>query len=90
MIAWDKKHPARELDPAVAAWRREHPDGTLEDLVGDLGLWDKPGDEDAQRLAWYSLRRLRDPVALEGFPAMRATTQAASTVFAADYEIDTA
>ena len=77
MIVWDRQHPPKELDPAVAAWHREHPDGTLEDLVRDLDLWDKPGDEDAQRLAWYGLKRLRDPAALGGFPAMRGKTKAA-------------
>jgi hypothetical protein len=71
MIAWDRAHPATELDPRVAAWREEHPDGTLEDLVRDLGLWVRPADEDAQRLAWYSLKRLHDPAAIEGFHAMR-------------------
>jgi hypothetical protein len=71
MIAWDKKHPAEEVDPLVAQWRETYPDGTLEDLVRDLDLWDKPGDEDAQRLAWYSLRRLKDPAVMEGFHAMR-------------------
>jgi hypothetical protein len=77
MIAWDNKHPAAELDPRVAAWRETHPDGTLEDLVRDLELWNKPGDEDAQRLAWYSLRRLRDATAMQegGFHAMRRAAQ---------------
>jgi hypothetical protein len=74
MIAWDKAHPPAQIDPLVAGWRGQHPDGSLEDLIRDLGLWDKPGDEDAQRLAWYSLRRLKDPAAMEGFHAMRAAT----------------
>jgi hypothetical protein len=71
MLAWDRAHPADKVDPRVAEWRETHPAGTLEDLVRDLGLWNKPGDEDAQRLAWYSLRRLKDPAAMEGFHAMR-------------------
>jgi hypothetical protein len=78
MIAWDRQHPPKKLDPAVAEWRRENPDGTLEDLVRDLGLWERPHDEDAQRLAWYALKRLRDPAALRGFPAMRAMAKAAT------------
>jgi hypothetical protein len=72
MLAWDRAHPAAEIDPLVAGWREEHPDGTLEDLVRDLELWIKPADEDAQRLAWYSLKRLKDPAAMEGFHIMRA------------------
>jgi hypothetical protein len=75
MIAWDKAHPASQLDPLVAAWRLEHPDGTLEDLVRDLDLWVRPGDTDAQRLAWYSLKRLEDPAAMQGFPAMHKAGQ---------------
>lgn len=71
MVAWDKEHPAATLDPRVAAWRAGNPDGTLEDLVRDLDLWPNPADEDAQRLAWYALKRLGDAAALQGFPVMR-------------------
>lgn len=77
MLAWEKAHPAAELDPDVAAWRREHADGTLEDLVRDLELWRNPSDEDAQRLAWYSLKRTGDPAACEGFSVMRANARTA-------------
>jgi hypothetical protein len=72
MTAWDKTHPAEQLNPRIAAWREVHPDGTLEDLLRDLELWSNPEDLHAQQLAWYRLRDLGDPAALEGFPAMRA------------------
>jgi hypothetical protein len=65
-----------DLDGRVAAWRRDHPDGTLRDAVDDLGLWPKnPADPDAQRMIWLALRRLGDPAARrQGFPAMRAAS----------------
>jgi hypothetical protein len=63
-----------DLDERVAAWRGDHPDGTLRDAVDDLELWPKnPADADAQRMIWLALRRLGDPAAArQGFPAMRA------------------
>lgn len=72
MQGWDLSHPASELNPRIAAWREAHPDGTLADVIRDLELWGQPDDEDVQRLAWYRLRALGDPAALDGFEAMRA------------------
>jgi len=66
-----------DLDARVAQWRADHPSGTLQEAVGDLKLWPRTGDPDAQRLVWYALRRIDDPAALEGFPAMRTTARAA-------------
>jgi hypothetical protein len=71
-------HP--DLDERVAWWRGQHPDGTLRDAVGDLGLWHNPGDADAQRLIWLALRHLGDPAAeRQGFPAMRAAASIPGT-----------
>jgi len=63
-----------DLEERVATWRAGHPDGTLRDAVADLELWPKnPGDPDAQRIIWLTLRHIGDPAALrQGFPAMRA------------------
>jgi hypothetical protein len=68
-----RQHP--DLDGEVGRWRAQHPDGTLQDAVADLGLWPNPGDADAQRMIWLALRRLGDPAAeRQGFPAMRAAS----------------
>jgi hypothetical protein len=65
----------RDLDACIGAWRAEHPAGTLEACVRDPDLWRNPEDHNAQRLAWYSLKHLRDPAAVERYPKMRAAAR---------------
>ena len=65
-----------DLAGRVGAWRAEHPAGTLRDAVVDLQLWPKnPDEKDVQWFVWCKLRDQDDPVAAEGFPAMRAAAQ---------------
>jgi hypothetical protein len=68
-----RNHP--DLAGQVAAWRAGHQAGTLRDAVADLQLWRNPDDEAVQWLIWCALRDQGDPVALAGFPQMRATAQ---------------
>jgi hypothetical protein len=67
-----------DLAELVAGWRKGHPAATLRHAVADLQLWKNPDDKDAQWYVWCALRDQGDPVAAEGFPAMRARARAAA------------
>jgi hypothetical protein len=67
---FETAHP--DLTDDVAKWRAEHPHGSLVDAVTDLELWPRnPRDRDAQWYVWRRLYDQGDPVALQGFAAMR-------------------
>jgi hypothetical protein len=75
--ALQRKTP--DLADRVAKWRAEHLTATLWDAVGDLDLWPRPDDQDAQWLIWTVLKDTGDPEAARaGFPAMRAAAKAAA------------
>ena len=46
MNRFERQHP--DLAERIEDWAGEHPDGSLEDAVRDLGLWPNPKDRDAQ------------------------------------------
>lgn len=55
MERFGRIHPDPELRLELADWYEDHPDSSLADAVGDLGLWRNPDDLDAQWLAWRCL-----------------------------------